>query len=206
MRGFGLVELVVAMGIVAFVMMMAVPSFKSWTQNLQIRSDAEAIQNGLQYARAEALRRNTTVRFQLMTTADNNCAISTGQASWVVNLGTQTTNDPTGLCATAMPATVSQYVAADAPYILQKSSATTTPNVSVQSNGTPGNWMLVFGSLGQVVWPTNGPTQWDLSNPAAGACATSSAAGVTCMRINVSQNGRIRMCNPAQAAGSPQGC
>ncbi|NKI72655.1 prepilin-type N-terminal cleavage/methylation domain-containing protein [Collimonas pratensis] len=205
LRGVTLVELLVGMSILGFLLALAMPSFASWMQNMQIRNAAESIQNGLQQARIEAVRRNTTVRFQLTTTVDNSCAISTGKANWVVNLGSQTTNDPSGSCGAAIAATVSQYVAANAPFILQKDSASKSPNVAVASNGTAANWLVVFGSMGQVVWPTAASTQWDLTNSAGGVCAASSGP-MTCMRILVSSNGRIRMCNPNLASGTPQGC
>ncbi|MFJ2987963.1 GspH/FimT family pseudopilin [Collimonas sp. NPDC087041] len=203
--GFSLIELLVAMAIFAFLLALAIPAFSGWLQNMQIRNAAESIQNGLQQARTEALRRNTTVRFQLTTSVTNSCAISTGQANWVVNLGSSTTNDPTGQCGAVMPATVSQWIATNAPFILQTFSASGSPNVVAASNGGAANWLVVFGSLGQVVWPTASSTQWDLSNPTGGACASASGP-MTCMRILVSNNGRIRMCNPNLASGTPQGC
>lgn len=206
-EGLSLIELIVSVSIVAVLMALGIPNFITWSQNSQIRNVAESIQNGLQTARTEALRRNTMVRFQLTTTADNTCAISTGPASWVVNLGTSTTNDPTGKCGTAIAPTVTEYVTADAPYILQRFSASATPNVVVASNGAAGNWLVVFGPLGQVVFPTNATplTQWDISNPTGGACAAVSGP-MNCMSIRVSSSGRIRMCNPNLAAGTPQGC
>ncbi|MDD5247665.1 MAG: GspH/FimT family pseudopilin [Rhodocyclaceae bacterium] len=68
-RGVTLVELVIGLAIVGFVMLMGLPSFATWLQNSQIRTAAEAIQNGLQLARTEAVRQNTTVQFALGTGA-----------------------------------------------------------------------------------------------------------------------------------------
>jgi type IV fimbrial biogenesis protein FimT len=42
-----------------------VPSFRAWLQNTQIRNAADAVMNGLQLARAEAVRRNRVVSFSL---------------------------------------------------------------------------------------------------------------------------------------------
>jgi len=61
--GFSLVELVVAVALIAILAVLGVPSYKEWIENTRIRSAAESIQNGLQMARAEAVRRNTKVHF-----------------------------------------------------------------------------------------------------------------------------------------------
>jgi type IV fimbrial biogenesis protein FimT len=206
-HGFSLVEIIIGLVIVGVLTSMAIPAFGTWSQNTQIRNAAESIQNGLQQARVEAIRRNTPVRFQLTTTVDNTCAISTGQPNWVINLGDGSTNDPTGKCGVAIAPVVTQYGASPspAPFIIQRANSVGSKNVTVASNGTGNNWVVAFGTLGQVISPTS-DTQWDLSNAIGGACAASSGP-MTCMRILVSPNGRIRMCNPLPSlAGTPQGC
>ena len=50
---------------VAIVLAIGVPSFRTWVMNTQIRTAAESILNGLQRARAEAVARNTKVEFEL---------------------------------------------------------------------------------------------------------------------------------------------
>lgn len=60
-----MVELLIGIVILAILMSLAMPSFQIWLQNTQIRNAAEAIQNGLQRARAEAVGRNTNVEFVL---------------------------------------------------------------------------------------------------------------------------------------------
>ena len=49
-------------------MSLAFPSYKTWIQNTRIRNAAESIQNGMQMARAEAVKRNTSVQFDLRGT------------------------------------------------------------------------------------------------------------------------------------------
>ncbi|MFL6565641.1 MAG: GspH/FimT family protein, partial [Burkholderiales bacterium] len=61
-RGFTLVELVVVLAVLALLLFVAVPSFASFLQNQQIRVAGDAIVNGLQVARAEAIRRNLSVQ------------------------------------------------------------------------------------------------------------------------------------------------
>ncbi|HEX7643986.1 MAG TPA: GspH/FimT family pseudopilin [Burkholderiaceae bacterium] len=206
-RAFTLIELMIAMAIVGITLMAGLPLLKSWSQNMQVRASAEATLNGLQYARAEALKRNTTVRFTLMTTADNNCAVSTGQTNWVVNLGTSLTNDPSSECGKTITPGITQNSSAAtySPYLLKVYAATGAGNVNVASTGTVGNMLVVFDQFGKVQYPTV-DTQWVFSYPSAGACATSSADGVVCMNVLISTNGRMRMCNPILPSGSPQGC
>jgi len=74
-RGFSLVELLIGIAIMGILLSLAMPSFQTWLQNSQIRNAAEAIQNGLQRARAEAVGRNANV--ELVLGADS---------SWVVQL------------------------------------------------------------------------------------------------------------------------
>ncbi len=64
-RGFTLIELVVGLTILAFLIAVAAPSFTVWIQNTQLRTAAESISGGLQLARSEAVRRNTTIQFAL---------------------------------------------------------------------------------------------------------------------------------------------
>lgn len=64
-RGFSLVELMVGIVVMAILLSLAIPSFKNWMQNSQIRNAAESIQNGLQRARAEAVARNANIEFVL---------------------------------------------------------------------------------------------------------------------------------------------
>lgn len=64
-RGFSLVELMVVVAVLAVLLAMAIPGFRSWRINANIRSVAEGINDGLQFARGEAVRRNTPVEFVL---------------------------------------------------------------------------------------------------------------------------------------------
>lgn len=64
-RGFSLVEMIITVAILAIIAAIAVPSFTQMIQNTRIRTAAESIQNGLQVARAEAVKRNAKVKFRL---------------------------------------------------------------------------------------------------------------------------------------------
>lgn len=65
--GMSLIELLVGLAIVAISLSLAIPNFRAWIQNTQIRAAAESLQNGLQVARNEAIRRNANVEFRLST-------------------------------------------------------------------------------------------------------------------------------------------
>ena len=66
-RGTSLIELSIGLVIVAILIAAGLPSFSAWIQNSQIRTAAESLQNGLQIARNEAVRRNANVEFRLGT-------------------------------------------------------------------------------------------------------------------------------------------
>lgn len=64
-QGATLIELFIGVVILGILLATGVPAFKVWMQNTKIRTATEAMQNGLQLARAEAVRRNERVRFVL---------------------------------------------------------------------------------------------------------------------------------------------
>jgi type IV fimbrial biogenesis protein FimT len=55
----------VAVALMGILAALGVPSYMTWIQNTRIRNAAESIQNGIQVARAEAVRRNASVQFTL---------------------------------------------------------------------------------------------------------------------------------------------
>lgn len=189
-RGFSLIELVIGMVILAVLLSIAMPAFSNWLRNAKVRTAAESVQNGLQLARAEAVRRNNAVRFSLVTTIDDSCALAVAGPSWVVSM-----DDPAGQCASPASDTV-------APRIIQSrngaegSSATT---IAAEQSA------FVFNSLGRVTPTPAGSVAINISSPAAGCMADASPGPVRCLRIVVSVGGQIRMCDPALPIGDAQG-
>lgn len=179
-RGVTLVEMMIALAIIAFVLLGAVPAFGTFLQNTQIRNAAETTMAGITLARAEALRRNATVRFQLVSDLTAGCALSAGSLNWVVSLA-----DPAGACDVAP---------SDAPpQIVQKKSARDgSPNVSV---ATAGGSVIVFNGLGRVTGA--GITQIDFSN-SSGACEHVDPTNGTmrCLRVLVTTGGQAKLCDP----------
>ncbi|BAO82694.1 Tfp pilus assembly protein FimT [Serpentinimonas maccroryi] len=60
-RGVTLIEVMVVVGIVAILAMMAAPNFRAMIERNQINSAANELMMGLQLARSEAIRLNSTV-------------------------------------------------------------------------------------------------------------------------------------------------
>jgi len=63
--GFTLIELMVTIAVLAIMLFIALPNFAVWMQNTQIRTAGEAVLNGMQLARAEAIRRNVSVELRM---------------------------------------------------------------------------------------------------------------------------------------------
>jgi type IV fimbrial biogenesis protein FimT len=61
-RGFTLVEVMISITVLGIILMLGLPAFGTWLQNQQLRAASEGMLNGLQTARAEAIRRNLLVQ------------------------------------------------------------------------------------------------------------------------------------------------
>ena len=177
-RGVTLIELMIGLAILAILLFLAVPSFTIFLQNTQIKNAGESVLQGLNLARAEALRRNSSVRFQFVNNLTAGCALDNDTLNWVVSLA-----DPTGKCNEA-PGTT-------ATGIVQAYSATDgTSNVVLAADNTS----VVFNGMGRVVGA--GITDINLSN-VAGVCEHIDPAGtMRCLRVTVSNGGQIRLCDP----------
>ena len=192
-QGMTLVEIAIGLVIVGLLLMLGLPSFGQWLQNSQIRTAAESIQNGLQFAKAEAVRRNATVRFQLADTATAACNLSTTGTNWVVSQ-----DDPTGACNAAASDTV-------APRIVQmRPAAEGTANAAIAA----GQSTIVFNGMGRVTPVPAATVTIGISNPTGGACAALGGGGgpMRCLNVTVSTGGQVRMCDPALASTDPRGC
>lgn len=64
-RGFTLVELLITLAVLAVGLSLSAPAFNQQIANYRVRSASESIVEGLNYARAEAVRRNAPVSFTL---------------------------------------------------------------------------------------------------------------------------------------------
>jgi type IV fimbrial biogenesis protein FimT len=188
-RGFSLVELMITLAVLGMLLMIALPNMGTWIQNTQIRTAAEGAYAGLTLARAEALKRNTSVRFQLTNDLTNTCTLNATGKNWVVSL-----TDTTSLCDLDPSETV-------APQIVQKrDGGEGSPNVNVQADATA----VLFNGIGRAA--AGGITQIDFSNTATGACKTPGGTEpMRCLRITISAGGQVRLCDPAVSAATDPG-
>jgi type IV fimbrial biogenesis protein FimT len=182
-RGFTLVELMIGVVIMGILLAAAIPNYKDWIQNAQIRTAAESISAGLQLARAEAIRRNKSVQFTL-TGLDSSWTF--GCVNW--------DTDGDGLADDIDPADGVD----DCPSAVQSRDGREGTNNAVIAVD---NAQIVFNGLGRAapIMTVN------VSNPAGGACLP--AGTMRCLNNTVTAGGQIRMCDPLLSIlTDPQGC
>jgi type IV fimbrial biogenesis protein FimT len=201
-RGLSLIEVMAVVVIMALVMAMAAPNFGPWITGTRIRSTAEGLLAGLQYAKSEATTRNTQVRFQLTTSLGEDCKRSTTGGNWVVDVvdANPDTDSVEGQCN-------STPNGAAAPSILQLRAASETGgNVAVSADAA----QIVFNGLGRQspiqAGAAAAAVTIDITPAAGGGRCAADGGKVTCLRILVSPAGQVRMCNPKIAEGDPQAC
>lgn len=192
--GFNLIEISIALVVLAILVALGAPTFGDWLQNQQTRAATEATLNGLQIARSEAVRRNAQVRFQFVTDLTSGCDLSATNLNWAVSVGT-----PKGACDQPIDVVPP---AVPGPVIQSRSAQEVSPNaiVVVTPNGKPTSF-VTFNSLGGVVSQNSDGsppiTQIDICNPAI------TGSNARPLRIVVSAGGSIRMCDPNPAIVAP---
>lgn len=189
-HGFTLIELAITLAVVALVVALGAPSFAAWIQNTQIRNAGETMLAGIKLARAEALKRNSPVLFQLTTTTDSSCGLNVAGPSWVVSV-----SSAVGLCDVTDPT-------ADPPQMIRKKpSSEGTANVVYAATQSS----IGFNALGQVTPVPAGDVVIFVTNPTGGDCFPTGP--MRCQTIIVSAGGQARMCDPSvTAAGDPRIC
>jgi len=105
--GFSLIELIIAIAIVGLVSAIAMPSYATWIKNSRVRAAAESIQNGLQIARADAIKGNTLVEFKLdellNSTWEINQCLSADNCNTPLHKRAATEGSSTEIIVTATP-------------------------------------------------------------------------------------------------------
>jgi type IV fimbrial biogenesis protein FimT len=193
MTGLTLVELMIGIALLAMLLSLGAPSFATWSHNAQIRAMADSIVSGLQLAQSDAARRNQTARFQLVSSLDNSCVLTTSGSNWVVSL-----QAVAGACASNNMADATDT----APGIVERRpAAESTPSAAVSASQSS----IAFTGLGRVSPVPAGNITIDVSNPSGGTCVASGGA-MRCLRIVVSPQGQVRMCDPHAASGDPRAC
>ena len=186
-RGFNLIEVLVTLAVLGVLIALGAPSLAEFLQNQQIRASAEAIVNGMQVARGEAIRRNLAVQMVLEPPT----------SGWTI---CEATVEP---CDSTTPLNVTP------PLVIQSRSPDEgTSNANVAT--TPGGAIAVtFSPLGSVVANFNASptlTRVDAVNT-RNACIADSGP-MRCLRVVVTGGGSIRMCDPTPGivAPDPRAC
>ncbi|WP_156401240.1 GspH/FimT family pseudopilin [Duganella sp. Root1480D1] len=190
--GVNLIELMVAISILGLLLALAMPNFSRMVQDAQNRTAAESVLNGLQLARAEALRRSTQVRFTLTD--------KEGKVAWTVgcvnaNICSASiqergpdeggNNARVGVTTVALPKPLKPDTFAS---ILSAGAGLDKPAV------------VTFDSFGRA----SAPAGTEISRIDVTNAKTSEARRYV---VTVGAGGQVRMCDPdTRLGGTPQGC
>lgn len=185
--GFTVVELLVGITLVAVLLGLGAPALGTYLQNSKLASAAASYFNGVQTARAEAIRRNTRTEFVLTDTSiaasdpANTATLSTTGRNWIVRAAS-------GVGYTLIEA----KAAAEG----EGSAASAAIQVTSSASAIPFNG---FGAA------AGGPYVIDIKNPAAGACVLDGGS-IRCRRVIVTAGGQVAACDPAAPSGDSRAC
>lgn len=187
--GFSLVELIVGMAILAMLMALGLPQYATFISNARLRTTAEGINNGLNLARAEAVKRNS--RVELVFTDDdpieplvNTVTASTTGSNWVVRAWVPATNSYDFIEGK------SGAEGSGKSDVTGVAGVTVTPVTLGVFDGTIA--FTGFGALNSAQ-----AISFQVTYPTAGACDTVATQGpMRCLNVNVSPGGQIRICDP----------
>lgn len=189
-RGFTLVELMVAITLLALLLLLAMPSFTTWIRNAQVRTVSDALQNGLRLAQAEAVRRHRQVVFYRTnaTTCTAATAAEDGGAFWVVRtVPLLNGDDAAEAVQCGQLADVAAGVAiAGATALCFNSAGRQVANANPDIGGAA------------CALDANGTSTFDVSQDNADRP----------LRVLVTLGGSVRLCDPAKTLSSstPDGC
>lgn len=178
--GFTLIELMITIAILAIVLSAAFPSYRTFVANAQIRSTAESIRNGLQLARAEAIKRNAKVKFTIASAAND--------SSWTVGCVT-VVGDLDGDGVADCPATIQAKTA-------KEGSASTISLFKTPTASTT----LSFTNLGTTDSAAAQLTRIDIDNTSIPASVSAN------LSVSIQTGGNARLCDPNAAATDPRYC
>ena len=199
-RGFSIIEVVIAIALIALLLVMGLPSLGLFLDNQKIRAATDAMYGLLQQARAEAAKQNTPVEFVMFDEAIdltdftfiNAVVPKAGGLNWAVRVPKP-----------AAPGTYDLIVARPGT---ESSGSATTSAVAV-AGGAP---IITFNGFGG----TNGLAgtatfQFTRANPVNPDLLCKAAGGaIRCLNITVTTGGQIKVCDPDPSipAGDTRRC
>jgi type IV fimbrial biogenesis protein FimT len=195
--GFTLVEMVVAMGVFAVLVSVAVPTMRTWVSNAKVRAVSDALQNGVRLAQSESLRRSRQVVFSLTNSTTPQTlgftAVTNGSYWSIYTVPSMTDGTET-------------------PAFVDAGVLSTSKNVTIN-----GQAAICFNSVGRlvtngsagVVAITNGPT---CAQPTGAPPVLPYKISITGadrpLWVQVNLGGQVHLCDPSQTLSSnnPAGC
>lgn len=192
-RGFNLIELMVVIAILGLLMAAGLPLVTDGIRDSRIRAGGESIMSGLRVAQSEALKRNTTFRFQLMSTLGSDCTISASGKAWVVS-----GENATGKCDLS-DGEVS-------PIPMRREGAAASGDTTILADG---EGSFCFNGIGRPVLGSGCNTSLSEMIDIKSSSTACKADGGTarCLRVLITSTGSIRMCDPAvSSAQDPRIC
>jgi type IV fimbrial biogenesis protein FimT len=186
MRGFTLIEAIIAMALIAILMSFGMPMYGTFMQNQRIRASAEGIVSGLQTARNEAIKQNARVEFLL---SDEEPEPSNASSA------TTNVNGPHWMAR-----------ALDSPSVGVHTYVAGRDGTEGTSGDTAGALIGVVGSTASVIFNSLGTvelaaatTTFDLSsaNPSSQGQCIASSGPIRCLRVVLQPGGQARMCDPS---------
>jgi type IV fimbrial biogenesis protein FimT len=192
--GFTLVELMVTIALVSILLMLSLPSFTTMMRNSQVRSAADALQNGLRTAQNLAIQKNRAIvlSFTNQVPRTSSTAVANG-SNWAIH---------------AIPRTQGDDLTADERYLM---GGLLSETAGVVINTHTEN-AVCFSANGRLISPSS-------TGVTGASCAAVDASAMKrydismpgsdrALRVELNFNGRVRMCDPARvfSADAPDGC
>ncbi len=210
-----MIEVLVIMAILGVLLSLGVPAFNNYLNNVRVRISAESFLAGLQTARAEAIRLNSTVEFLL--TNESPVPDNGTDANFPV---VQDTNNPGRYAANQVGAVANGYNW----LIRTRPAAGCTANAGgdqgnacwwvAGKTGAEGGGLRNSGSSTPVVIDSGGTDSvlfspfggataatFNFGNPGAGSCIADDGT-VRCLRITLTTGGKARVCDPSVSGSS----
>ena len=194
-RGFTLIELMVAIVLLAILIKLSLPSFVAWISNTKVRSVAESLQTGIRLAQAEAVRQNRSVILAFTNGVPDPATAITAVANgnrWAIQ-------------------TLAQFGGTDGSFVQAGSLTDVAAGTTIT-----GVSALCFNSNGRLITATAATIQGNTTPQISGAVCSPSDATFTvdrassdrALKVMVSASGSVRMCDPKRtlSATSPDGC